>query len=381
MSVGYPTSDVLLAEAAAATGLDDFGPGNFREGLDVLVASLERDADLSPEGVARVTADLRRRLVNRLEVEAWYRAHPDVADLPVSGPVDINGLPRSGTTALANMLSLDPRFRALRGWEQAQPCPPPVRGEEATDARRVQALAEEALLSPEIKAMHLYDVDATMEDGELLGMAFHAQQYTTPTWGYHAWWRDTDMTDAYAYHRRVVKLLQSRRPPNRWLFKAPHHNFHLDAIVAAYPDARFVVTHRDPVRAVPSWVSLVSEILPPAAGERDLHRLGNEAAAHLRVGVERGIAARAAVGEDRFLDVHHRRFVADPWGTVARIYGFLELDLTPDVDAAFRVWHESNRTGAHGTHHYTADQFGLTDAQLRSDYAFYTDHFDIELER
>ena len=244
----------------------------------------------------------------------------------------------------------------------------------------MEAVAQEALVPPEMKAMHLFDVDATMEDTEVLGMAFHGQQYTLPVFGYHAWWRETDMRPAYAYHRRVAKLLQSRRPPDLWLFKAPHHNFHLEAIVDAYPDARFVVTHRDPVKAIPSWVSIVSAILPPSAVERDLHRLGNEAAAHLRVGVERGIAARATIGEDRFLDVHHRRFVADPWGTVERIYEFLDLELEPAVEQAFRAWHAENRSGTHGAHRYSAEQFGLSDEQLRADFTFYTEHFDVELE-
>ena len=111
-----------------ATGLSDFGPGDFREGLDVLLESLERDADLSPATDAAVIGDLRRRLVNRLEVEAWYREHPEIEELAVRGPVDINGLPRTGTTALANMMSLDPQFRCLRGWEQSQAVP-------AADAR------------------------------------------------------------------------------------------------------------------------------------------------------------------------------------------------------------------------------------------------------
>ena len=144
--------------------------------------------------------------------------------------------------------------------------------------------------------MHLYDVDATMEDTELLGMAFHGQQFTLPVYGYHAWWRTADATAAYEYHRRVVRLLQSERGPSLWLFKAPHHNFHLDAIVDAYPDAKFVMTHRDPVKSVPSWASIVSTIFPPADRQRDLHRLGREVANHLRVGVEHAIAARARTG-------------------------------------------------------------------------------------
>jgi hypothetical protein len=327
-----------------------------------------------------VLDDFRRRLVNRLQVEAWYRDHAEIEELTVRGPIDINGMPRTGTTALANMMSLDPQFRSLRGWEQSQPCPPPTTQTEATDPRRLQAIEEDEQLPAELKAMHLYDADATMEDTELLGMAFHGQQFTLPVYRYHAWWRDADAGPAYAYHRRVVKLLESRRPPDLWLFKAPHHNFHLDAIAAAYPDVRFVVTHRDPTKAVPSWTSLVSTIFPASDGERDLHRLGREVSAHLRVGVERGIEARARLGEDRFLDVHHTELVTDPLGTVRRIYDALDFELTPSVAQAIVDWHETNRTGAHGTHRYTPEQFGLSTAQLRSDYDFYIRHFDIDVE-
>jgi len=376
----YPSSDALLDDARQETGRADFGPGDFREGLDVLLESLTRDADLSPTTDDGVVGTIRRRLENRLQLEAWYGEHPEIEQLPVRGPVDINGLPRTGTTALANMLSLDPQFRPLRGWEQSQPCPPPTLDDEATDPRRLQAAEENEQVSPELKAMHLYELDATTEDSEVLGMAFHGQQYTLPVYGYHAWWRAADMNATYEYHRRVVKLLQSRRPPNLWLFKAPHHNFHLEAIVAAYPDARFVVTHRDPAKAVPSWASIVSAIFPAARSERDLHRLGREVSDHLRVGVENGITARSVVGEERFLDIHHRELLADPMGCVRRVYDFLGLELLPLIERAIADWQDANRSGAHGSHRYTAEQFGLSTAQLHSDYDFYTRHYDIELE-
>ena len=376
----YPSGDVLMAEAMEATGLADFGPGDFREGLDVLLESLRRDADLSLATDAAVVGGIRRRLVNRLEVEAWYGEHPEIAELPVRGPVDINGLPRTGTTALANMMSLDPQFRGLRGWEQSQPCPPPTLETEATDPRRLALQAENDALPPELHAMHLYDVDATMEDGDVLGMAFHGQQFIMPVYGYHAWWRTADLTSTYEYHRRVVMLLQSQRPPDLWLFKAPHHNFHLEAILAAYPDTRFVMTHRDPAKSVPSWASIVSTIFPEARGDFDLHRLGQEVSEHLRVGVERAIAARVRIGDERFFDVHHRALIADPMGTVRSVYEFLGLELRPSVEQAFRDWQDANRSGAQGTHHYTAEQFGLSTAQLRSDYGFYIRHFDIAVE-
>lgn len=363
-----------------ATELSDFGPGDFRQGLDMVLDSLERDGDLSPDADAAVIGDFRRRLVNRLEVEAWYSDHPEIALLPIRGPVDITGLPRTGSTALANMMSLDAQFRCLRGWEQRKPCPPPKTDDEVTDPRRLQAAVDNERLSTELKAMHLYELDATMEDSDLLGMAFHGQHYTLPVFGYHAWWREADLVPTYDYHRRVAKLLQSRRPPDRWLFKAPHHNFHMEAIVSAYPDVRFVITHRDPAKVVPSYASFVSSLFPAPDGDRDLRRLGKNLSEHHRIGAERAIAARGRIGADRFLDVHHRELVANPLGTVRRVYEFLGLELQPSVEAAIVNWQRANRSGAHGAHRYTPEDFGLSATQLRSDYDSYIRYFDVDVE-
>lgn len=376
----YPSSEALLDQASAQARLTDFGPGDFREGLDVLLESLGHDAHLCPSTDEAVIGALRARLVNRLEVEAWYRDHPEVEDLAVHGPIDVIGLPRTGTTALGSMLSLDPQFRSLRMWEQREPCPPPTPDGEADDPRRLAYGRENEQLPAELKAMHLYELDATVEDTEVLGMAFHGQQYTLPVYGYHAWWRAADSHEAFAYHRRVVKLLESRRPPYLWLFKAPHHKFHLEALLSAYPDARFVMTHRDPAKAVPSYASFVSNVFPRAEGGHDLTRLGPEVSEHLRTGMVHAIAARERIGQDRFCDVHHVQFVADPLGTIRRVYEFLGLELEPAVARAMREWHATNRSGSHGAHRYTAEQFGLSTDQVRADYDFYIEHFDVAVE-
>lgn len=382
MSGRYPTSEQMMEVAVEATGLTDFGPGDFREGLDVLLESLATDADLSPSTDEAVVGVLQTRLTNRLLVEEWYREHPEVDDVAVEGPVHVIGLPRTGTTALGSMLSLDPQFRSLRMWEQRNPVPPPVLADELDDPRRLAYAAEIAALPPEAHAMHLYEVDASVEDSDVLGMAFHGQQYTLPVYGYHRWWRQADSTEAFAYHRRVAKLLASQRPPHRWLYKAPHHKFHLDAVVAAYPDARFVMTHRDPARSVPSYSSLVSSIFPAAASPdgHDLKRLGPEVSNHLREGMEHAIEARARIGEDRFLDVHHEDLNADPMGTVGRVHEFLGLELDPATAQVIDDWQRANRTGARGSHRYTPEQFGLDAAQIRDEYDFYIRRFDVHVD-
>ena len=376
----YPSAEQLLDDAVAATGLDDFGPGDFRIGLEVLLASLAEDADLDPATDDAVVGLLRRRLTNRLRLERWCVEHPGVDSTPVDGPIDVIGLPRTGTTALGNMLSLDARLRPLRMWEQTEPVPPPVLAAELDDRRRIEQLAADARVPPEIHAMHLYEIDAAAEDSEVLGMAFHGQQMTLPVWGYHAWWRTADQTETFRYHRRVIGVLGSERPPSTWLFKSPHHKFHPEAVVAAYPDVRFVMCHRDPARVVPSYSSLVSSIFPAARTERDLHRVGAEISEHLRLGLEMLIEARARLGDDRFLDIHHAETIADPVGVVRRIGEFAGLEPSPELEAAVERWRVENRTGARGTHSYTPEQFGLSAERLHSDYDFYISHFDVDIE-
>jgi hypothetical protein len=325
---------------------------------------------------------MQRRLVNRLQIEEWYRTHPDVESVHVGPPVSITGLARTGTTALANMMSRDTEFRLLRLWEQDQPVPPPVRAEEAHDPRYLAAVAEQVRREaedPDAMALHLWDPDATDEDVELLGLSFRAQQFVLPIHDYHVWWRDGDMREAYAYQRRAITLLQSRRPPDRWLFKAPAHSYHLEAFFAAYPDARVVVTHRDPARSVPSTLSFVSSLAPPDL-QVDPHEFGRRRAEHIRVGAERMMEARARIGEDRFLDVLHRDFVSDPFGTLDRVYDFIGREPTAASRDAMAAWHARHRTGTHGDHRYTAAQFGLTIDGLRSDFASYIERYDVPLE-
>jgi hypothetical protein len=383
-NVRYPGADELMAEARRKTGLTDFGPETFKAGLEMLLGSLEREANLTQARADPLLATILQRLTNRLEIEAWLGAHPEIATAPIEGPVCITGLPRTGTTALANIMSLDDGFRSLRSWEQAKPCPPPVLGEDMNDPRRLAAVARNEWLArehPEMMAMHLFDADATDEDVEILGLEFTAQQLALPIFSYHAWWRELDMRPTFAYHRRVMQLLQSQRPPNLWLFKAPAHNFHLDAMNAAYPQARFVITHRDPAKAVPSAISFISSLIPPGSGlPAQMERFGQLHAEHLRIGVERAMAARDRIGDHRFLDVHHRDFVRDPFGVLGRVYDFLGLEFRPQVREKMERWHAANRSGAHGAHRYTPEQFGLSAAQLHSDYDAYIRRFDVQLE-
>jgi hypothetical protein len=383
--LAIPTVDDLLAQATARTGLDNFGLPSFREGLERYLESVrEEERYFTPAGVTFLMSQFVNRLSQRLGVEDWYASHPDVEQQRPENPLMITGLPRTGTSALSSILSLEPAFRCLRHWEMEPPVPPPVLGAEDNDPRRLsmqRRFDEMRVHRPDLIAMHLWEMESTTEDGFLLALAFQDQGFQAPVFRYQAWWRDSDMSQAYLYQRRVVKLLQSRRPPYRWLFKAPHYVFHMEAVCAAYPDARFVVTHRDPVKVLPSWTSLLTALLPP--GTRELFPpevFGRYVATHQEIGMRRLLASRERLGEGRFLDVHHAEFVRNPIDQVGRIYDFLGLRFAAETEAAMKRWLSTNTPGAHGKHTYSLDHFGLDENLVRQQFRFYTEAFDVRSE-
>jgi hypothetical protein len=375
----WPAAGELMDAARARTGLADFGENALVEGLEQLLASL-RDESLI-EGAARsgVLGLLLRRLENRLRVEEWHAANPAAENAQVQGPILVTGLPRTGTTATGNLLSLDAQLRPLRSWEQSSPVPPPVFATEADDPRRQAAIARISAMAasdPQQLAMHLYDTDATEEDHDVLGMAFAAQHNTLPTPTYRTWWRGADMRPAYAFHRRVLQLLQSSRPPDRWILKAPHYKFHMADIVAVYPDAQFVFTHRDPVKAMSSYFSFVMHHFPPGAVERyGRERIARDIYDHLLDGMRNALAARNRLGEDRFVDVSQKQLGKDTMGTLRSIYERLGLPFAADFETRVQQWHQQNHAGAHGEHRHSPEDVGFAEATIRADFAFYSDRF------
>lgn len=379
-----PSADDVIAQACDGTGLSDFGGDTYREGLEVFLAAMAGDAPLTQDAVEQYTSMLVRRLSNRLQIEDWYRRHPEIAETPVQGPTAVMGVPRTGTSALVNMLALDPTFRALRSFEAAAPVPPLDITTEHEDPRYVGAAQLKERLrdvrSP-LLAMHLFDPLGPEEDFDLLGLDVKAMQAADPLFSYITWWRSCDMTPCFAYHARTLALLHSKRPPTDWVLKAPHYNFHVDAFVAAYPDARFVVTHRDPVAAIPSACSIItSQYSNKTTEPLDLTKVGPFFLEHFVEGKRREIASRARVGHDRFFDVQHRSLNDDPIGTLRRIYAFLDRPFPDDLGGHVDAWVMENRSGAHGVHRYTLEQFGLSASRIRDEFAEYISAFDVPVD-
>jgi hypothetical protein len=372
-------SDQLIAAARAATGLEDLGDESFRDWLDVLVDSANADIDFHASGVDVVEGTIVRALSNRLHLEEWYRLHPKTADTTIDGPLLITGLPRSGTTALVGMLAEDPEFRPLRGWEAAQPCPPPELGREDEDPRVDAARAMAEAIPPEIAAMHIVDPLGAEEDHDVLNPTFCAAHFSGfwPVHRYPEAWLGADMDASFAYHERTLKLLGSRRPPSAWLLKQPLHIFSLDAFARRYPTARFVMTHRDPAKTVPSVCSLMSWSYQTVSGTVDLERHGAFQLGYWAEGIARALASRQRLGEDRFIDVVHGDLVRDPEGQITRIYEFLGRQPTDDARAAISRYIVDHRSDAASTHQYTAEEFGLSAPVIRERFTDYVERFDL----
>jgi hypothetical protein len=258
--------DSLIASAVRSTGLSDFGADDWREPFQVLVRSMEEDAALNLMGRLRTRSEILQLLEARLQIEDTYKRHPEIEDEEIVQPIIVVGQGRSGTSFLINMLAANPDNGALLHWEAMFPCPPPEKSSYHTDPRIKKAhrlIDQWNRVTPTIASMHEFAGHVPMEDCLILALNFMAPSWfgsLGQTAQYDAYMANQDIDPALRYHRRVLKLLQWRNPRQHWVLKDPLHLDRLAAILKIYPDACFVWTHRDPVRALASTISLIGTI-------------------------------------------------------------------------------------------------------------------------
>lgn len=372
--------DDLVERAVSRTGLDDFGAGPWRDGLDVLVDSLNSDAALNDIGVITWDQTISTLLANRLRVEETYRQHPEIDSERLLSPIWIVGIPRTGTTALSSLLAQDRDLRALKTWEAVAPCPPPETATEHIDPRIASAQATVEMMlqvEPALETMHEVEPTGPAENHDLHGMTFrtHAFDGISRNPRYHDWWQVQDLTPAFEYQRRVAKLLQWRCPPNRWHFKSPPDLFALDVIRAVFPGARIIWTHRDPLKALASISSFEAHLWRMCSDEIRFSDVGPHLLEVWQEGTRRAIRARDDLGDLAVLDVSFSEFRDDQLGVVSQIYEWLGLDLTGSTKDRMSAWLEGHPPGKHGEHRYTLAEFGLGETSVAEGMAHYVTRF------
>jgi hypothetical protein len=328
--------DGVVGAAVAQTGLEDFGDGSFREGLEVLLDSLRDEARLNARGEGYIYARIVTTLSQRLQVEDWYRRHPEIDDVDIQPPLIGLGLPRTGSTALSVLLAQDPATRYLRRWESSQPCPPPstVHGPDpripADEGNQVGSRAHVPT-----------GTHAPMECLELMALDFksHIFQAFAQIPSYSAWLLEkADFAPTYTYQRRVMKLLSWGEPARPWRLKSPSHVLSLDALDQVFPDARFVMTHRDPTDVILSVADLYADIVEGFTDHLDRGYLGQLNVEHWSVGIQRALRFRDGGADNRFYDIDFRTMQADPIDAVRGLYGWLGEPVSDDFESRMRAW-------------------------------------------
>ncbi len=375
------SANTLRRRAEKTTGLTWSADAQTDEALDVLCASIIDEARLSTFGALVIRARMHGILTTRLRVAELIRAHPEITDLPITPPIVIAGLQRSGTTMLHRLIGADPQMRSVGSWEvvhvlprtHEKPGKPTVRIAQTT-------LAEWSLryLNPQFFAIHAVEADGPEEDVLLQEYSLLSQvpeaMLTVPS--YADWLAGQDMHGSYAYLKTLLQVLAFQNPRPRWVLKTPAHLEHLDTLLDVFPDALIVQTHRDPLRTTASFSSMLAHghsmfsdhVDAEAVARHWLRRNGDM--------VDRALDVRAA-RPDVFLDVRYDDLIDDPMSQVERIYAAAGFGLTDSTRSRMEEHRAGHAQNAHGVHRYTLEEFGLTEAEVSAVYARYRAAFDL----
>ena len=373
-----------MGAARSATGLEDFGPTIFIDGLQRLVSSINREAQLTDGGLLAQEQRLLGLLVNRLRHEQSIAAHAGIADQEIRAPIVIVGLPRTGSTMTHRLLAADPDHTAMLWWEGRHPAmlPGEVRGE--PEERRALGRAEvEAVVaaSPEALDIHPWQHDGADEEILLLEHTFLS---TTPEAfmnvpSYSEWVEAQDHTAAYEDLHRMLQALQWQNPGRerkRWILKSPHHLGFIDKLMNVFEDALIVQTHRHPLETVPSFCSMCANLAEPLTEAPDPAAIGTHWAGKLN----RALLHCMNVSDDtpdRFLHLHFRDMVTDPIAQMQRLYAFTGEAFGDRAEAAMRAYREDD---AHqpGSHRYALEDYGLDETTIRTMYGAYIERYGLE---
>jgi hypothetical protein len=375
--------EALERAARERTGLEDFGAGDWREALERLLDSVEREARLHEAGRAMLGMQLVDRLANRLEIEDWVKRNPDVVDERIEAPIVLATLPRTGQTAAGWILDRDPAHRSLLTWFAKHPCPPPEPGANEGDPRIARERAMVAAMPKALLAMHLYDAEEPDECHWLLsnGLKTPHEIYAMRVPSYYRWVRDDPGIGAtYAYYRLQLQILQSRAPGRRWVLKNSPHLLYLDALHAVLPDATFVQFHRDPLRVLASNCRLAVLLRSMASDRVDPTEVGESMLELLGDYTDRLLRFRARRISRPWIDVRFAEFVADPVREIERIYDRAGILLGAAARERMTQWVREHPRDDRGQGAPDLSPYGIDPAIAAKRFDAYCETFGVALD-
>ncbi|MCP4130830.1 MAG: sulfotransferase [bacterium] len=379
------SEESLMADACRKTGLSDWGDESFRTALGVLLESYKKDANLNFVGWLKAHQMLISHLINRLRIQDALKHNPEILQEPIRGPLFIAGLPRTGTTLLHKLLSLDRSNRAPLSWEVFTPSPPSDPRTHDTDPRIAETeifLRNLYKTTPGYASIHRMQTKEPDECSHLIMNTFAApsfHSFANLTQHYN-WLSEQDPVPIYRYYRQQLQLLQWRFPSCRWVLKAPMHMYFMKGLLTVFPDACVVQTHRDPLRVIPSGCSLRVTLRRIYTDHVDPGLVGQGYLRYLKAVTERNTHIRKSADSAQFFDIHYKDIVRDPTGAVRRIYEHFGYEFDSRFEEQIREYLDGNPKNKHGVHRYSLEQFGLTPEMVNRGFAAYCEHFGITPE-
>lgn len=377
--------DRLLDKAVAQAGSSDFGGDEFREGLRRFLASLQTEAKLTLLGRLLAQGYVTGNLANRLRLVEWRKAHPEVQAEEIVAPLFIVGMPRTGTTILHALLEQDPANRSPLFWEVQFPVPPATPSTWNRDPRIAQdqkVLDQLHRLVPGFQAMHPMGATMPQECVAVFTMCFMSEQlqvqFDVPS--YQAWLDEQDMHPTYEFYKRFLQHVQSGGVRGqRWVLKSPAHLHLLDTLLDVFPDARIIHTHRDPMEVCASVASLTATLRGAASDDIDLPTIGRQQVHWWAKLIGKSVAQRKGLihRQNQFFDVTMSEIVSDPIDVVRRIYRHFGYPLGEEVESKMIAFMQENPRDKHGTHLYSASDFGIDPDRDRALFREYIDHFEL----
>ncbi|HUY23380.1 MAG TPA: sulfotransferase [Acidimicrobiales bacterium] len=383
------TVDAVLAAAVERTDLADFGADDFRARLGLWLDEVDADPERTGLGRMMLFRDCVRYAGNRLRIRDLLTRHPEILDVEIASPIVVVGLPRSGTTHLVNLIAADRRLRSLPLWESYEPVPGPddaPAASPAADPRYRRAEQDwkgmEAML-PVMAAMHPMRPDHVHEELELQLPDFSSYQLEwvarAPRWRDH--YLAHDQTPHYGYLKTVLQILQWRRPGERWVLKSPQHLEQLGPLLATFPDATVVVTHRDPVSVVQSAATMMAYAARMSYRTPEPDWYLTYWTDRIRRLLEASLRDGHLVPADRRADVLFHEFMADDEATVERIYETAGLAVTDGARAQIRAYVAGHPRDKDGQVAYDLRvDFGVRPDEVRAHFSFYHDAVPVEVE-
>jgi len=367
------TPEAAKADAARATGLDDFGSDDFEEGLEVFCRSAETDGKLDIVGREVVRAFVRRILSNRLLLIEYRKRNEELTELVP--PVIVLGLPRTGTTYLHRLLAQDPEAYGPPAWQAWRPLPR-LNGPDRRREITIRALEGLRQLSPSLDFKHYQDADEPEECYHFLDPSFRGPGLTMlcQTRGFWDWVREQDIRPAYEMYHEYLRIIQGTAPGKRLTLKAPLHTPYMEEIADEIPGVRFVQTHRDVAQVTASMASLAWSMFAVSSPRLDPKDLGTMVVDLLRWLAETSMAQRDR-SDLPVVDVRYRDLLDDPVGTVHRIHDEHGMGWTPEIEQAVRDGVANRPQHKQGKHRYQLADFGVDESELRETLAPYVERY------